>query len=115
MECWASGRGVSSVSGGRVTVRARAARSGGGVQRSVTVRMMGRLRKSWSGSLWPGSRQATPTPLGRRERGVGDLGGGVEALAKGRTQLGGGRGEGLAGGDGKGVKGEAEGSMRVRR
>src|ERR1019366_8298512 len=71
--------------GGRVTVRARAARSGGGVQRSVTVRMMGRLRKSWSGSLWPGSRQGAPRPPGASAEGAGACGGG-----------GGGGGEGFA-------------------
>src|SRR6185369_11708693 len=110
-----SGRRVAPVRGGRVTTRARATRSGGGVQRPVTVSRMGRLMKSWSGSLSPGSRWEMPTPLVRRQRAPASCGVRPETWSKARIQLRRARVRSSRALDGRGAKGEAEGSIRVRR
>ena len=58
ISAWRSsmGRADSMSMAGRSTMRARAARSGEGTKRSVTVRRIGRLIQCWRYSVRPGSR-----------------------------------------------------------
>ena len=100
---------------GRVMVRARAARSGGGAQQSGALRRMGRRIQSWRGSGWPGSRRRAPAPEESRQRAEAMEGERDSTWSKARIQLWRAKASSSRGLRGRGEKAQAVGSIRVRR